>query len=508
MSLSLPKLAAHGRVLWLLAGAIVLFYVLPETARNCSWTNNVLRNWEQFGFLNLQARLVQNPGGVGVFENPQVYLGHRAASLYPGFVVGHLFGGAGEYFLPFYLLLSLLVIVSIRGLLEYPYPGFLFAALVVFSPGYLRTATALDPLGVVVMLGFPVTFWLSQLLRVERLRAGHVALLVLLTAAFAALNWTCVFVFALLLAWLAKSRPGGFRRLTGFTALVFLCVVAVSVISVMDKAQGHESESLAARIRPFYNGYLFGPTGYDGAPMNWSKALARLVTANLVGLLPLVLFFAYVLGRAWKQFDTAVFGTVGTVAIAAAMVLGLRNYFAHHPWMAAPVLTLGMLLSLQSLLQLAAKQKVTLLEPPQKAVTLAIIGSFAYGILLAFMLRVNSIEQNNFITFVRGHTARQTIIHIPEGDVWLVQNSPRLTAMLDRVIAIQSNGTATVRGDHVLTTKLAEQHGRLVAQSDNEKSWAVRLAELPLEWYRKTIVRRRVGDRLEMPPTYYLYRTD
>src|SRR5271156_5672938 len=98
-----------------LAGASWLT-TLVDDGLGLDWTHNVVRNWEQFGFFNLHGRLVYNPGGFQADTQPQIYLGHRPASLYPCFWTQELFRGAIAVNF-YYALVAAVVFLSIWQLL-------------------------------------------------------------------------------------------------------------------------------------------------------------------------------------------------------------------------------------------------------------------------------------------------------------------------------------------------------------------------------------------------------
>src|SRR5207247_978380 len=133
----LQKILIFG---FLLGGTSLMFLFTPMTTKDGSWTHNILRNWEQFGLVKLAGRLVQNPGGIDVLERPEIYSGHRPFFLYPSFWVGHIFNGAGEGGLPFYLGLTLAAAVSIWMLLSRTTLGLMTACVIAFCPGYVRNA--------------------------------------------------------------------------------------------------------------------------------------------------------------------------------------------------------------------------------------------------------------------------------------------------------------------------------------------------------------------------------
>src|SRR5687768_11918922 len=75
----------------LLAGNSVLLWLVDRNV-NVDWPANAIRNWQDYGFFNLGGRLVVNPGGVGLPENPSIYPGHSPNSLYPKFAIEAVLG--------------------------------------------------------------------------------------------------------------------------------------------------------------------------------------------------------------------------------------------------------------------------------------------------------------------------------------------------------------------------------------------------------------------------------
>src|SRR5262245_22109348 len=96
-----------------LLGSSLMYTLMPISTKDGCWTHNILRNWQHFGIIKSGGKLVQNPGGIDVLEQPETYGGHRPFFLYPSFCVGHIFGGAGRHGLLFYLVMTLAAAISI-----------------------------------------------------------------------------------------------------------------------------------------------------------------------------------------------------------------------------------------------------------------------------------------------------------------------------------------------------------------------------------------------------------
>ena len=503
-------------ILLLLVGSVLLFCLVPESSRSGGWTNNVLRNWEDFGFAKLQGKLVSNPGGFEVFDRPQIYAGHRAYCLYPSYVIGHIFGGAGSVLLPFYLLLAVLVGISVTRLLGGNSFAALTACLVVFSPGYIRAAVGLDPLGAVVLLGFPALVLFIRLLGTKTPTWTSAAGLVFATTVFAALNWTSIFVFAAFFAWLLIHPAFSFRRIAGFAGLVIILVGSVGAISVMDKAQGAAATPTAGSMQHYFNSYLFGQIGYDGAPMNWTRACVRLISANIVGLLPVLIVFLFVAFRSIRKHGRPALLYLLPLGVTLLSILGMRNYFAHHPWMAATVLLIGLVLSMQLMLgtdPIASGPGTAPIEIPLSFAMAVLMGGLVYGSAVTLVSRASARDYDALITIVRQHTARTDPINImPQNDPWLVENSARLASLFDRRLVLsnaqlfESQTSRPATPEYLLTLSRLDERFTLVAQTGNSESGLQETMNAMLHWYRTTIAQRRQGDRLEVSATYYLYK--
>src|SRR5262245_1544212 len=85
----------------LLPAANVILHYFADNNLSHGWPSNVVRNWEQFGFGALKGKLVINPGGYEALTRPDVYAGHRPASLYPIYLGKQLGFGTNADTIPF-----------------------------------------------------------------------------------------------------------------------------------------------------------------------------------------------------------------------------------------------------------------------------------------------------------------------------------------------------------------------------------------------------------------------
>ena len=60
-------------VLFVVICSVLLFCYLIDDGLGIGWPQNVLRNWEEYGFLNLGGKLVTNAGGFDITNHPEIY---------------------------------------------------------------------------------------------------------------------------------------------------------------------------------------------------------------------------------------------------------------------------------------------------------------------------------------------------------------------------------------------------------------------------------------------------
>ena len=512
--------------------------------------------------------MAYNPGGFEAREHPQIYTGHRASTLNLAYVVESLFGRPGDNGLPFYLFLTWLVALSIWRLLGGGSFAVLTACSVALSPGYLRTTLILDSLAIPTLLGFPLVLCLLKLLESDsppaqasrlplpggearlpgqafRAKAGgeekpivhqskvspllRWAGLLVILGLYATLNWTTAFAFAVVWSFLVVlmwTRP---RIWIAFALIALAAVAVVGIISIVDKQRSATSGS-ASSLSHFYNGYLFGPGGYQNFPMDWPKAVLRIGSANLVGLLPLLALYGLSHYRDLKRRGRVAWSSSTPFATGILCVAAMRNYFAHHPWMSASVLIFGMVLSIR----LAVSQKGTEALPvgihgneaseelsrpppghpfsrlspvPGRAQAAFLVFCIAYGFVVVLFLRVNSADEDALLAMVRLHTERaDVLVYAPDADPWLAQNAERLQDFFDRKMLPLDQATNSA-GRRLLLTALPQvKAGVPVARIERDDFPGARTAESLIEFYRMHVAKRAAGDRLELNSAYSLYR--
>jgi hypothetical protein len=482
-------------------GSALLYLSAPLSLKQGLWTHEVLENWNDYGLWNLKGKLVTNPGGADVLTKPKSYAGHSPVIFYLAFVVRKIAGAFGG--VTFFVLLTLSIAVSIFFLLGRDAFALLAACTSVLSMGYARTTIILDPVPIPVSLGIPYSLFVIKVLGRERLSVLSWMSLASVTAGYAILNWTTAFLFAALAGFLFVWLKGRVGRWLGFVFTAGLGAVAIGGFLYLQKAG-----SGASGGQSFYNLYLFGPIGYDGSPMTWTRAGIRLASATVIGLFPLLLVHAWQLYRCATQRGLACLSSLLPVLFAIIAVCGMRNYFAHHQWMAPPVLMTSIVLSMRllktptfnhSLLDAATRLRL-------RSADFAIVGaSLAYACLIAVASGAN-IQQDDFIQLIKNNSSRSDFIAFSAArDPWIAANKIRLEEACDRKF-VELNRDRPLRPpvQHLLTAVEYPAPAKWKARSSSAPGTGQPIVEKLLTFYRTYIAARKPGDRMEIP-TFYLY---
>ena len=498
-------------LLLLLGGSTLLYCTLPLSTRISAWGPTVLRNWHDFGFFQLHGKLVYNPGGGGLPDHPIVYGGHRALSLYPAYLASHLPGKEG---LAYFLCLSLAIGLGVWRLLGGGLTGMTAAVLTVFTPCFVDTLPTLDTLDIPVLLSIPFLCWIRDLLAPEKISFRALVLLLVLVAAYAPLNWTTILGFGIVMAYLAAALPGKFRRVILFACITGVAGALVLAISLIDKAGDSHHAMRTEQFSKLFNNYLWGAEGYGGQnPMTTGKAFSRLAIIGVISLLPLWIFFIRLAVRTLRQTKNpmaSLFKPSWPLLAASGLVGGLRNYFAHHPWMAGPVFICGIVFSCRLLLDQAPPVAPAESEKGTFRAALswawpAVLGlAYSLGILLC--LRVNTASVDALVRLT-GHTDRQAVIYFsPQTDPWLAANTKRLD-LLDRVIKPLPEGNLPTKtaDQFLLTSQTSPAYGTALASTQSEPDFFSPFVARLLDWYRVHVAKRAPGDRIEVNQVLFLY---
>jgi hypothetical protein len=481
---------------------------LVDSDLGIDWTHNALRNWDEVGWTALKGQLVTNPGGHDALEHPVYYTGHRAASLYLPLLVGRLFAWTGLYALPFHAVSTLLVLFGFWHLLGRTEKAFSIGAVAILCPGYVLWPTTLDPNTIAVLTGIPYAALLCWQLRQPRLALPAVILLLVATVAFTLLNWTTALVHVQIFISLLLARMVSWRRLVLYAVLGIVsatAVVCTSVASKMSQEAFHHP-----RFTQLLAGYTWGNTGYNMFGLSTITLLVRMAFINLLGLLPLWLFWGWILLQNVKAEPTRVAAAMTPVGLAALQAMAMRNYFGHHPWMAAPLFLLGLALSLFMVL----RPPLTSVAQPIAAVMgrryLSWAAAFAFGLVVLLFYREHQSRLLSLVSMVRSHSARtDDIVVVRDLDTNTVELAPRLSEVLDRWLVIVDDlpdAAHPVPASFLLSTAPVPGNWPLAARGTNDPLQSLPLLHEPLDWFSKNIARRAPGDRINAAETYYLYR--
>jgi hypothetical protein len=418
--------------------------------------------------------------------------------LYPVYFAAKLFGWTGLGVLAFHVLLAFVILWAVWELVGRDHFAVITAIVTVLCPGYLRWPRDFDPGALSVLPILPYAVIALALLKKPRLTPGIAAALFVLTLGMVSLNWTSAWACAPFIFWIL-AMPGINRRGMIFliAAMVFV-IPTLAFVSVAAK-YGHSAQTGGGVL----GSYTWGNTGY-GTDLSASRAFIRIGFANVIGLFPLWLVLVYAVRRriqAGTDFSLKIFSPL---AMAIADLIMMRNYFGHHPWMAGPVLIVGIIFSLALLRIPEPKTKE---EFSFKLMPALGLGGFAYGLAVLIFLRTNENELLALAQLVRQNTARSDTIVLERSDSRTTALADRLAEVLDRrVIVVNDLQDLAGQKEHWVILSATKLNGPLplVAQSAEQSQSS--LAHIT-DWFNHTVARRKPGDRLEVSDAYFLYES-
>jgi hypothetical protein len=471
------------------------------------WTHNVVRNWEQFGFLNLHGKLVFNPGGFQADTQPQIYAGHRPASLYAFWGIQTLFSGAKASYI-YYALVAAVVLGSIWQLLGRNDQAFWLGAIAVISPGYLLWQPSIDPNLTAVIAGYPFCAAVIHLLQRDRLHPVRLVFLFGLILVYSAINWTTAFIHAMLFATLLLLPSVPRKNLIAYAVLAALSAVAVVAASLMAKtSNGHGGHVGVAAI---YQDYGWGNAGY-GLDLSTKTAFLRLLVVNTVGLLPVIIYLSLRLwrGRAHGQKRIGYLFMLPLLVVVFELA-GLRNYFGHHPWMSCNFVLLGMILAF---VVWSATREIPVASDKMRAKPFirlaALTAVFVYAFVVLLFYHIHNGQELALVRLIRANTARPAVIFIArDADPGLANVVARLPELFDRRVVTLDNISNFKEGlpNNFLLTAEKNYGYQLAARGDSSGGIEkLPLARQLLAWYSRYIAHRRAGDKMEFGDEYYLY---
>jgi hypothetical protein len=470
------------------------------------WETNVLHNWQQYGLATLGGALVQNNGGFEVVSHPDVYPGMSPLYLYPVYFCTQIFGWTGLGTLSFHILFAAVVFGSVWFILGKDFLAMLVAALVVLTPGYGSSQKVLDPNATAVLYGIPYTAIILYFLKRPQLGARQFAALTLATALFVPMNWTTAWFLLPFGVFILVNPEVSRRRALAFLAFTALGCVLFVIGSVLLKFSGTHSLKDGVTPARVLGGYTWGNYGYyDG--LSTFHAFLRVFVTNMAGLLPLLVWWAWrtllTILRAPRQ------GWICVLPVPAALanIIIMRNYSCHHPWMNAPVIIAGLLLSLALQKTDAEKDRSFARNLVWPAVLTAC--AFLYGLVILTIYRSNNLETIALAHLVRDNIPRaQSVVVLKSSDPLSTALAEQLSPLMDRhfIVTQTLDELPAVEPFKILST-VAITNFQLVAEADlNPPSDAAGLGGKIANWYNHNVGRRKSGDRIDFPPHFYIYR--
>jgi hypothetical protein len=517
-SVGLPALVLASLIL---LGAITALYYLAGQDATGSWTTNAVRNWDQYGLWKLHGKMVVNPGGYEALTRPEAYKGHRATSLYPVFAIERLFAWTGLGILSFHLAFTLAVFLATGFLLGRTRLAWIAAAVTALCPGYTLYPAQHDPNAIALYAVLPFAALALPILTKDTFSPARGMVLALLVLGYTLLNWTTVFGHAMMGACLLVDRRVSKQRLLLYAVISGLSIALVGGMAVFDKTHYQAPTGQTAppqSAKHFLASYTWGTTGY-GTDMTTVKAVVRLSCVNLMGLLPLILVCTYAALRDRGTPQRFSWAACLPFGVAILGIASMRNYFGHHPWMAAPMLLPGLVLSLR-LMTNQPTDSPTVQAPAAAPIryrpaapVVFVAACFAYALLIVAVHRVYHTESLEFAALVREHTGRgDTIVLIKSLNggmasetVTIGENTDRRVVVLDDLSEPRDVGSNAF----VVATSDLKETLPLVATSAPPLLLSSPMVQHAMTWYATKIARRSAWDQhynFAKGATFALYR--
>jgi hypothetical protein len=475
---------------------------LIDNGLQLGWPPIVLRNWQEFGLWTMHGALVTNPGGFEATTQPDIYGGMSPLYLYPIYFCIQAFRWTGLDTLPFHALLALLVFWGIWSLMRKNTAAMIVAAIVLLTPGYGRWQRGIDPNAISVLCGFPYAVVVISLLKQAKLGLREILLLAVLTTIFVALNWTTAWFLApfgiyLLLDPQLRQRP----------VLIYLTLTAIGSILFVGWSMHtrYPVAGVAADAQPhrgILGGYTWGNYGYYEG-LGTVRFFLRLFFVNVVGLLPLIIWWFW--RTASCIFNRPRQGCLSALPLLMALLvlIAMRNYFCHHPWMASPVAITGLVLSLALLARQEGQEQPSTSFAWGTAITL---GALVYGLVVLAVFRANAHDEHALIRLVRHNVPRT------EG-VAIIKSLDPATAALPKILGteldrrlVRVDTVNDIPRDTPFTILSSHPIDGLPLVAESPTNANAGLAAEAADWFNHTISRRKSTDRIEFLPHYFLYR--
>ncbi len=489
-------------VLLLVVSGAAWLTTLNDSGVGTGWVQNVVRNWNQFGCFSLQGKLIDNPGGFAVETDPHVYPGHRPQSVYLVYICYHFLGGEKVGFLAYYAIVSAIVLISSWHLFGRSDRAFWLAATIVLTPGYLRWQNTLDPNLAAALYGFPFCALMLSLLRQKSLKWKDWGAVLLLIVVYSSINWTTAFIHAILFWTLVVTPAIPRRNIIGYTVIAAIaggCVLLTSVASKMGGASGS-----GGGMSEILGGYGWGNVGY-GVGLTTKTAFLRIATANLMGLLPALVFIGWFLFQHPRYRPGSMLFIVPAL-VPVLEVAAMRNYFGVHPWMSVHFILLGIVMAgtvFRDNISVPVKP-----EPHRAFRVGCLVATFVYTFAILTIGRVNVGNQVNLVALVQQQSPRGAALIVCQAtDPELIE--PRWTGIFDRrIIPVPDLSEASLSQlpeKRMILTSSRLPQGKIVAETTS-LSQENPLVQKLLDLFSRHIANRRPGEKLTVGEHYFLYQ--
>jgi hypothetical protein len=497
------------RTAWLLGAFVLLcslhlwlYANMPEARRNWGWPSIVMRNWHEQGFWHWGGKLVSNAGGLDAGETPFVYPGHQPYFLFLPYCLKELPGAAGGNGLLYDFAIVLAVFAGLVRLFGTGVRGVALAFATCLSPGFFANVADIDTIGFPALMGIAVMAFVGGCLTQTKEKSPWRVISLGMVLVYMLMNWSTLFSLCIAAVYVWAVRPD-WKSLGTYLGAGLLAGLAVFAVSILSR---HES---GATSGDFWNAYLWGPAGYSGTGMTWGKAVVRIFGVNVIAWLPLALVAPALLagngrGLRWRLAPLPLIAAI-------VIVLGLRNYNAHHPWNTVSMIGLGLLFSLELLV---APDCPAPPAPRRGWIAAAAVCSLLFCVAWHALDKFNTREINALHALIFEHTPRHCLIVLAEDpQVRGATDVKEFGSLMDRkmITAAEWEGRRAEiersgREVFVLGHDASLPNTRLIAQSRCATGWDDRIMAAMFDCYRSTISRRPAAERLVFFSEYRLYR--
>jgi hypothetical protein len=505
------------RIFWLTLSGLLLaggvLYVVMDHAACVDTEAVVLRNWHDYGWWSLRAGYVVNEGGIQAGEPVRILHGHLSTVLWPYHLL-HLLTGdlAMSYGLAF-----LAFIACLWGAFWFAYPNKRLAVwwslALVCSPAFLRSYLDVDPVShglLYCTLAFPVALrWLMAPSEPNRLQTIWLSLLLLVVLSLDWPNAMSLAIWSPMFLLLERDR-WSWRRAFQWLFPLGLFSAALMVAMILHKQQGNVS--LAFLLKH----YAVGADAHvENLGVSWLVAIKRHVMASGIGWLPLWGVWCIMVCQTrrleYRRLGLCLLPVLGSLLL----LLVLKDYFADHQWLVAPLVANGLTASVWGLCQQRDLTVATEVVPVQwRGWIWAVPLLLMYALFFALFFRMNNADKAQTHAMISHYTPRQAVVlmypYDYKRDGKTLEVAKRARMEFDRQVEPYVPGQVAVQSARgrpcFVLARTNLPGGMLVAQVTNQTGFMAGMTSRILDFYRNKISQRRKGDTSEWSGWNYLYQ--